>query len=306
MKLVKEIVEKIKNLWNIYGGVAISTLIAWLTNWSKIEMDRWSSYLLLTITCISLLTFFKVILAKKKTKSIPDALAMQQKSVKTINAALNPEQVGQEIGTAILFTIHGGVKVKEKIVKFFKVIWGNKFTALSLLLNLIYTGFSQYLLYSDELKHIQFFEQNKLLCIIVATAVSVIWLIIELVKDIKNLGFESLTTLNKKWAERKAEKEARLSKEQREVVKSTIGSITDNIKIICDTLKTKEELLKPLLENINSYNTLKQIGIPVSTEQEQEYAKSVNEVSKLNAEKTMLETKKKQLEYEVGVLKAKL
>lgn len=268
-------------------------------------MDRWASYLLLTITCISLLTFFKVVF-KKKSNGIPDTIALQQKNIKTLRTALYPEKAGEEIGTAILYTIKGGKKMKNKIVSFVKLVYGNKFTALSLLLNVIYTGLAQYLLYSDALKDISFFADNKLVCIIVATAISVIWLIIELVKDFKNYGFESLEALNKKWAERKAEKDARLSKEQREIIKKTIGDFTDKIKVIEDTKKKLEETLKPFINTIGSYKTLRDIGIPISVEQDNEYSNAVAESNKINGEISILDEKKKQLEAEVSVLKAKL
>ena len=306
MKLIKDLIERIKNLWNVYGGIALSTLIAWLTNWSKVEMDRWASYLLLTITCISLLTFFKVILAKKKAKGISDKLAMQQKSVKTINTALNPEQVGEEIGTAILFTINGGRKMKEKLKSFIKIVWGNKFTALSLLLNLVYTGLAQYLLYSDALKDIPFFTENKIACIIVATSISVIWLVIELVKDFKNYGFESLDTLNNKWAERKAKKEAKLTPEQRKLVKGQISAVEEKIAMVLNYIDEAKKRVEDAQAIINKYNDFRTLGIFIDEKLASDYSNASAIANKNNADILTLEKDKQSLEEQKAILKAKL
>jgi len=58
--------NKIKELWNIYGGIALSSVISWWSGWSKNTMDLWATYITLTITCIGLLTFFKLAFAKKR------------------------------------------------------------------------------------------------------------------------------------------------------------------------------------------------------------------------------------------------
>lgn len=306
MKLIKELVERIKNLWNVYGGIALSTLIAWLTNWSKVEMDKWASYLLLTITCISLLTFFKVILAKKKAKGISDKLAMQQKSVKTINTALHPEQVGEELGNAILFTINGGKKMKEKLKAFFKVIYGNKFTTLSLLLNILYTGLAQYLLYSDTLKDFPFFVEHKIICIIVATSISALWLILELVKDFKQLGFESLSELNEKWAERKEAKANKLTKEQRKLVKGEIDNLDTKIAEVLGYINEAEKRVKEAELVVVKYNDFKQLGLFIDENLARDFQNASGVISKNNADILTLTQDKERLEMQKANLKAKL
>lgn len=303
--LIKDLTARVKNLWNVYGGIAISTLIAWLTKWSKDEMDKWSSYILLTITCISLLTFFKVILGRRK-KSVSDKIAMQQRNIKTINTALNPEAIGEEIGTAILYTINGGKKMKDRLKAIIKVAYGNKFTTLSLLLNLLYTGLAQYLLYSDTLREIPFFVEHKTVCIIVATSISAIWLIIELVKDIKQLGFESLAELNAKWAARKAAKKDKLTKEQKKLVKEEINSINTKILTVTNYIDDAQAKIKSADAIISKFNDFKTLGLEISNELVNEYQNATNSKVQFTNSIEKLTADKLNLEQQVKSLKARL
>ena len=49
--------KSVVKFWNIWGGIAIGTLIAWLNHFEKITMDNVTSYLALILTCIGIFTF---------------------------------------------------------------------------------------------------------------------------------------------------------------------------------------------------------------------------------------------------------
>lgn len=104
IKTIKKTIEKIISLWNIYGGIILSTFIAWLTNFSKDSMDNITSYLVMTLTCISVLTFFKLVLFKKKSSGVVDGITLNQSSIKAMKTAINPLETGKEIGTTIIQT----------------------------------------------------------------------------------------------------------------------------------------------------------------------------------------------------------
>lgn len=304
---MKELVNKIKDLWNIYGGIALSTLIAWLSNWNRDSIDKWSSYILLCITCISLLTFLKVVLFKKKPNNIADNIALNQtRNVRVIKTALNPESVGEELGNAIIYTINGGKKMKEKLSAFFKLIYGNKFTSLSLLLNLAYTGLAQFLLYSDTLADIPFFVEHKVACIVVATTISVLWLALELYKDIKNYGFENLDKLNEKWAERKAKKEAKLTKEQKETIKNQIEELQNKqvkLSAYINDIKESMEKYKAIINKVNDYKAL---GIMIESSLLDSYNTACVNLSRNKSDLDRLTASKDEVENQIKELNEKL
>ena len=119
IKILKDIFKKIIKLWNIYGGIILSTFVAWLNNFSRDNMDNITSYLVMTLTFISVLTFFKLVLFKKKSDGIIDSASLNQSSIKAMKTAIDPLKNGEEIGKTILKTEKILERLGKKIMKWF-------------------------------------------------------------------------------------------------------------------------------------------------------------------------------------------
>lgn len=305
VKILNELWEKIKSLWNIYGGIAISTIIAWLTNWSKVEMDRWASYLILTITCISLLTFFKVVF-KKKTNGIPDTIALQQKSVKTLKTALYPEKTGEELGNAIIYTVRGGKKIMGRFGKFIKWLWGNKYTLISIISNLIISATAQFIMYSDTLKDYAFFQEHKIVFISVVTGLCVLWLIDNIYCVVTKYGLENLNEIKNRLEEKKQEQLNKLKPEQKKALKDVLGKLKTTKKTLVNTLKDIDSSIALVESHISEFEMLKQINFAFSNEQTIDYQNSLAKLSSLNEQKANIKTQMEKLEGDIKRIEKKL
>ncbi len=249
IRLIQVFIRKTKDLWNIYGGIALSTLIAFLTHWDKIEMDRWASYLILTLTCISVLTFFKLVYSKKKKANALDKGAIHsQRSINTLKNAVDPMATGQEVGEAIIYTYKGGKKVMKKVKNFFKEIWGNKFTLGNTIIVLIFATLSQIMTYTEYLYRINWFAEHEIVIKIASPIVAIVWVFIDLLTTYTKYGFESLDEIaNRKLAKKTSE----LSKEEIQHLKGLLKQYKASLV----TLRKRKMELEKMLQNFTDLDT---------------------------------------------------
>lgn len=124
LKLIGKILLKLLGLWNIYGSIIASLLVAWLTGFSKGVMDNVTTFLIMNLAFMSTLTFLKWQILDKKPKSIIEKVAMGQPSIRAMKTAIDPIQSGKDIGTVIIETTNIIERVEKKmwnkIKKFFK------------------------------------------------------------------------------------------------------------------------------------------------------------------------------------------
>lgn len=295
-KLLKKILLKILDFLVVYEGIAISTIIAWLYNFSKDRMDTTTSYLIMTLTIVSVLIFFsKMSFSKEKNKQlekkdkreivpINDNVLIQQSSLKAIKTALNPDKTGQEIGEAIIKTttiIERIIKfMKDKIVKFFKLLWGNKLTISNIIASLMACGVADYLVLSDHLMRFEFFASNPLAYKIGAIVGTILYLVLDIGTTINKRGWENLIELEIIAKEKEEEKQSRLTSEQKAIYKAEKERIKANIKEATNTIEKAEIIIKryELLTNSNNYN--------LTSEDTIAYQKAINE--KANAENCLI------------------
>lgn len=124
LKLIGKILLKILGLWNIYGSILASLLVAWLTGFSKGVMDNVTTFLIMNLAFMSTFTFLKWQIIEKKPNTIIEKVAMGEPSIRAMNTAIDPIHSGEEIGKAILETTNIIERVEKKmwnkIKKFFK------------------------------------------------------------------------------------------------------------------------------------------------------------------------------------------
>ena len=287
IKVLKTFIAKLKELWNVYGGIALSTLIAWINGWNKMEMDKWASYLVLTLTCVSVLTFFKIVFFKRKSANVIDKGALQsQKSVKNLQTAINPMQVGEELGTTIIYTVKGGKVVMKKLKNFFKELWGNKFTLSNTLIVLFLATLSQVATYTEYLYKIQWFAENELVVKIASPIIALVWVFLDLFTTYTKYGFESLEDLAKRKEEAKLKQ---LTKEQKSVLKANIRKLENSLNIA----KGKKKELHSMVSN---FETLMGVGYNLNMTEREEYNSAVTQINTIDNTIKGLEQKIKELE----------
>ncbi len=290
-KALKLFLKKVKELWNVYGGIALSTFIAWLTRWSKIEMDKWTSYLILTLTCISVLTFFKIVFFKKKKKPniIEKGAIQSQKSFKSLQTALNPQQVGEEVGNAIIYTVKGGRKLMKKVGNFFKELWYNKFTLSNTIIVLFMATLTQVATYTDYLYRFNWFAEHELVVKVASPIVAGIIVFIDLLTTYTKYGFESLEDIAKRKEQKKL---AELSKQEKAKLKL-------KLKDLRDTLEVVKEKRKDLFKTIADMEKLINAGYNLSMRERDIYESDRNQVSNIENTISNLEKSIKEIEEQL-------
>lgn len=292
LNLIKKFFGWLVDLWNIYGGIAISSLIVWWTGYSKTTMDNITSYIVLTFTIVSVLTVLKKHYGKGKLTKTEKAIAMQP-TMKAIGQALDPLESGTEISETIIKTTtileRLGKFMKTKIKNFFKRVWGNKATITNITINLVAVGVMDYLTFSNELMRFSFFANNELVLKIVIPILSVIYLMLDIFTTVSKYGWETLEELRLK-AEAKAEaKASALTAEQRTVLKTQIKYIKSAIEDYAQQLKAFEEIIK-------NYEILSSLGIAITPEKSSEYQNAVSQTSSITVSVEQLKTELERLE----------
>lgn len=304
IQFIKNIINEIRNLWNVYGGIILSTVISWWSRWSKATIDVWASYLTLTITCIGLLTFFKIVIMNNKKGKI-DGFALS-KTAKNVRNALDPLKPGQEVGEAIIYTAKGGKKLMANLKKLLKWLWGNKLTLTSIISNLVVSAFAQFIMYSDTLKDIQFFQEHDLIFKIVVTVLCVLWLADNIFCVVTKYGLENLEELKTKSELKKQEQLNKLSKEQKAVLKQTLAEYKKSENIVLEELKKIDLEIEKFQKIISNYKILEKLGIGVTAEQVSQNNEAKAQVVTLENQKATLENQKNDLSQKIVNLKNQL
>lgn len=319
LEYLKKIFSGLFDMWNFYGGIILSTLLAWLFDFNRNSMDDTTSFIILTITIISVFTIVKkdrksnkynkensVVKDEKKTKEKKEKkkkekLNMLEKTTllnpqfKALQSALSPLESAKNLSETIIETTtlieRLGKFMKQKIVNFFKRLWGNKFTILNIILNLVVVGIADYLLFSDYLMRFEIIAQNELAFKIAVPILSVFYLIIDIFTTVSKYGWESLLELNEKSKQKAIQKASQLSKEQKEVVKNQIAIIKKKISDL-------ELDLEHVQEIINNYQVLESLQsvMPIPQDKLVTYSQAMNDKPRIEIEISELKVNLTQLQ----------
>lgn len=222
--------KSVLKYWNVWGGVLIATFIAFLKEFNKTSMDSTTSYIVMVLTIIGAMTFMRSKFQDKKQKTLEKVLS-EQKSLKVMKLANNPEMEVQKIAEKIDKTIEivSEDKTMKKIADFFKWLWGNKFTLLSLTLSIGAVAFCNFLCWWGYLERYYFFAQNETMCKVVIVIVTGVYLAADIFTTISKYGCESLAQLQARYAEEAERKLNALTPEQKKIVKQTLTSLKEEL-----------------------------------------------------------------------------
>jgi hypothetical protein len=309
VKFIKGLIKKIKGFWNIYGGIIVSTFIAWRTDFSKTTMDTWTSYLVLTLTCISVLTFFKLMLFKQKPNGLADTAAMSQQSVKALRTAVDPVKQGEDLGQTIITTIkvvRKGSVIMTNVKKVLKWLWGNKLTLSSIISNLIVSVVAQYIMYSDALKEIEYFQVHDIAFKVVVTCLCILWLIVNVWAAVNKYGLESLNQLQERSAKLKEDTTNKLSSTQKKVLKAALDNFDKVFNQIETAIAEANKVINTANQTINDLKTLTKVGIALTGEQQQAYSEAELTITNKQREIAALEENKAKTLAQIDKIKSAL
>ena len=278
--------KRVVKFWNIWGGIEIGTLIAWLNHFEKITMDNVTSYLALILTCIGIFTFTRSIFKER----------IEEKKGTAKTKKLKPKQVlmGEEIARELNETIKIAREMKEgkRMKKFFKWLWGNKFTLISLIISVGCVSFVNFMSFCGYMDRYAIYRENQILFQMLFLVGGALYLVVDIFTTVSKYGCESLEQLNTRYEKRREEKLNALTPEQKKFVKENITKLE----------KSYEELKKKLttsLNTIESYKALSSIeGFDIGSLKEG-YSQALAFV---NANQSVAT----ELERQINILKARL
>ena len=266
-------------MWNIYGGIMVSALLAWLYNFNVSYMERTTSFIIMSLTFCSVLTILKRGLKTSKNKNSKtrklDKATLVQPRVKAIDTAVNTEQAVQELSDKIIITttiLERTIEfMKDKIKNFFKRVWGNKATIINIVANLFVVAVADYLVLADYLLRFEFVAQNELLFKILVPILGFIYLFLDIYTTVSKYGWENLNELNVKFEQKKLEKESRLTKEQKAVLKETRDGVKKQLAEAENKLANAETIIKQveLLRSIG--------GVPITDDKIRSYQQATSD-----------------------------
>jgi len=307
VKIVKSILKKLISLWTVYGGIALSLVIAWWTNFTKNKMDLWTAFLTLTITCIGLLTFVKSVVLKRKQDTSIESMAMiRNRNAHSLDKVISPEENSKELGELIIHSVKEGKEIMSKIGKFLKLLWGNKYTLASIISNLAVTAFAQFLMYSDMLNKYEFFVQHTLAFRIAVTVLCALWLIDNIFCVVTKYGLESLGDLKERSEKKKQEAIEKLTPEQKATFKNTLVSFKEKHNELINSINGLVKDIEKFKKVVADFELLQKYNIASTSEQEANYNDARNQLVVLINEKQSLENQKTSLEHEMAKVKERL
>lgn len=312
MRHLKKFIELLKEFWNVWGSVAISTLWAWWKGFNIKKMDETTSFLTMTLMFVGVLTFLKSIIKNKKEnkmqkineqKGIDEMLFESQKNFRSINMALHPTQSGEHLGKLVITTMKGGKKRMKKIKSFFKWIklyWQQIVGFLGIF---TYVAFLVYAYINDKFGFIlQWFPDTPGWNIGVKIGVGVIAIILVIFMIRNNVvwrGVGSIKTAETFLENLSTSISSQLSPEAKSVIKKTLKTIKKEVSNISTQIAQYEKTISESENKIKSLKELINMGISVVENQSEVNSiilKVRETTSLLTTAKTLLEQKNKEIE----------
>ena len=295
--------QSLKNTLQILGCVALGILISFLSHWENEIIQTIYSTLILIFLLIGFLKVLKSpnkenesnnqIRNKDNNINLIDLVVNQQKPFKAIELSQNPTQGGEELGEIFLETMKGGKKKMEKIKDFFKRVWGNKFTILSIVFSLFCVFACEYLYFADYFLRFDWVENNQVVLNYVLPIVGIAYIVLNVFTTITKYGWENLKELQEKAYKKALEKASQLTKEQKAIVKNQMKEVKEQLSNVGIDL-TKTNTI------IEAYETLRDLGIALSDEKVSAYNLAVAKKPELDLAYTQLTS---QLETLLSKLK---
>lgn len=190
---------------------------------------------------------------------------MQSKAEKTTQLAISPERQAEEMLRTIKLYERVIKTMLEKAKNFFKTLWGNKQSILSILTTLSSLAVVIYTDTLTELVDIPFLAENPLFAKILSIVIVGLLAINSIYSIVTKYGWESLPQLLERLS-------TKLTRGQKSVIKEQ--------KKNCEKLlKNEKAVLDNYNKSIDSYKTLASIpNLAIADNKKEDYSKAVANV----------------------------
>lgn len=244
--------KNLRKYWNLWLTVLIFVIVIWFKNKNETLVEEIKTYLMFAISLIGALTFIKTNLEKGKKASYNAASIEGIRSEMEKNVAeLKSEMEKQN------FNFLKEKNKMEKFKKFFKWLWGNKYTLISLTISIIAVAFCNYLMWFGYLDRYTIFAEHETLLKVLGIVLSLGYLAVDIFTTVTKYGCESIEQLNTRYQAEAERKLNALSPEQKAAVKSTIKNLQTQLSLIepkyNEALKTIESF--QMLSKIDGFDT---------------------------------------------------
>lgn len=275
---MKEILIKLfaflKDFWNVYGAIFLSAFLGWLVDWNTTQLITLNQYIGMTISIMCLLTMIKFLLFPKKKPIMAEKIIRKQGVVKNLENTIEFENNFKEKRKQIKNTMKGSIKIMNKLKKFIKWVWGNKFTLIDTFAVIFIATCIQLATYTEYMYRFEFFEKNEQIIKIVSPILVAIYVFVDLYTTYTKYGCESVEELQRRAEQKKNEKLTQLTKEQRLAVKNRLDVLKKQLKTMTSELTT-------LNKDVSYFETLQQIGTLFTQRDIDTYNKNKNEAEKI-------------------------
>lgn len=113
--MLKKLKEILKEYWNIYSPIIISSAFAWLVDWNEKIMTSFNQWVGITLSLVALLTMVKFLIYPNKKKNNLEKMVSTQKNIKNAEMIIHQEKYIEK-------KIQGG-KVIMKLLKWVRLYW---------------------------------------------------------------------------------------------------------------------------------------------------------------------------------------
>lgn len=328
MRVIQTIFSKaitfIKEFWNIYGSIILSSFFSWLANWNVNQMATLNQYIGLTITFMCFLTVIKFnitnspkniekkrlkkeqkIADKKKKESLVIEKAVSYPAcVRNMKNAIDVENTINETNDLIINTMKGGKKFMKKIKGFFKWLWTYKEQVVGLLGSFAYAVFSVYCIICDKLGFIYEMipddEVSHIIAKVVMGLIAFLFVFFEIRNQVKWVGLGSLTKAQEYLDGLSLKTTSNLSNETKKKIKAILVNLKNELAKQKKYLVKCNDKVVECQKNVDVFNDFIKLSIPYNNE---DYSSAITtlDLAKGELEKTttLVETLEKKIaEYE--------
>lgn len=269
--MIKRIVKKLLEYWDIYGGVLTTITIALIVHFEKAMMDKLTSFTSMLLVITSVYVYIKVYYKREK-KNILDALILSNSPF----GAIYPIAKSKDIQNKYKKIKEN--KKKMDIKKKLYTIFNNKWSIISILFSTLEVVFLVAVSYLGKVNEL-FPYLNQTQRTIVAVAISCVILVPQIYTTITKYGLESYAQIierkkkSLKDTDSKDPVNAELdspeeTEENNDPYNSLISSLNDTVKETNERIELNLAKMEELTSKIDKLQMLKKLvgTLPASSE----------------------------------------
>ena len=260
--MLNKLKEILKEYWNIYSPVIISSAFAWLVEWNANIMTSFNQWIGITLSLTALLTMIKFLIFPNKKKNNLEKMVSTQKNIKNTEMIIHQEEFMEKQKK--------GGKLIMKFFKWIKLYWQQ---LVGFLGALFYCFWAVFLAVQEKLQPIvELLPEGKAWTIGAYVVYGVITIFVGFFlfrNQFKWVGIGSVDKATEYINNKGQEIASQLSSENKKKFQSMLSESKKALKVAINTLALIQNKYDKAVKEFNNQNefiaTLKTINADVST-----------------------------------------